>query len=71
MSFIERLANKQRKGAEISPNAAPVPLSLPEAMSGLAGTFREPNRVSQPMGSQITNLPSQQVVGKLPPRFRG
>lgn len=55
MSFIENLANKQRRGAELRPETQTVPISLPEAMSGLAGSFRDPNRVSKPMGSPFSS----------------
>lgn len=68
MSFIQDLMN--RKGATSTPQARPVPISLPEAMSGLAGTVREPYRVGAPLNSQFTPT-NRQTLEQRGVSFRG
>ena len=45
-----------------------VPMSLPEAMSGLGGSFREPNRGKQTFRVSIhrnpTRVPYEEVLNK-------
>lgn len=71
MSFIERLNNKQKKNTELRAEAGMVPISLPEAMSGLGGSFREPNRVSRPLGSQFTGTPTRVPYEEVLNKYRG
>lgn len=71
MSFIERLRNKQKNNAELKVVAETVPLSLPEAMSGLGGSFREPNRVSRPLGSQFTGTSTRVPYEDILNKYRG
>lgn len=68
MSFLQDLAN--RKGAASSPTARPVPISLPDAMSGLAGTVREPYRINAPLNGQFTPT-NRQTLEQRGVSFRG
>lgn len=54
MSFLQDLANRQQRRNNIAPQVQAIPISLPDAQAGLAGTVREPYRVNGPIGSDIT-----------------
>lgn len=68
MSFIRDLAN--RSSIRATPQTMPIPMSLPDAYSGLAGTVREPYRTNAPLNSQFTptNRPVLPVSGR---QYRG
>lgn len=53
MSFIQDLADKQRKNAAVSPQIDGIPINLPGAQEGLAGNYRDPYRVNGPISSEV------------------
>lgn len=54
MSIIQDLVNQRRRGDVNTPAARAVPINLPFATDGLAGTFREPYRVNSALSSNFT-----------------
>ena len=73
MSFLQDLVNRQQKHNKVTPQVEAIPVSLPDAYDGLAGTVREPYRVNGPIGSNVSS-PTQSRMQMLPPpanNYRG
>lgn len=71
MSFVSDLLNRSRKGTIATPTARSIPMSLPEAQEGLAGTFREPYRVNAPLNNNFTPANRQTTEQQFTPnRYR-